>query len=359
MMLSVFCGSREVEEGTEVKLVGSRGLLICDSTGDGELKTEAVVKLPAGKPFESISKAIQVRAVLLGQKDDTNIEHRVTVADPWTGKEKDVLIHFIPSFYTTFQLQTAMSKKFLQVYVIPSSKHNLTLTNHKIEIVDGDKFPELSLTPINGVDDVLVVNSQFEGAYLWELNINDEESSDGGDNKSVKIKFSVDYLPEDLQGEVASTYQTSFQFQDYKTLYTIQAKVEPAKGSEFCRAATMCNMTIQLEQINVSQHTSLYYEVIADQNVWAVCGRQGAVVNIEHSARQNIILEVMPLVGGYLSLPTICLSKYIPAGLGGGQGAILGRAKLEPFASGRVYNMSRSQKLHVLPPVKCQPVQSS
>ena len=76
-----------------------------------------------------------------------------------------------------------MSKKFLQVYVIPTS-------NHKIEIINSDKFPELSLTPINGMDDVLVVNSQFEGAYLWELNINDEERSDGGHNKLVKIKFS-------------------------------------------------------------------------------------------------------------------------------------------------------------------------
>ena len=59
----------------------------------------------------------------------------------------------------------------------------------------------------------------------------------------------------------------------------------------------------------------------------------------------------MPLVGGYLSLPTVRLSKYIPAGQGGGQGAILGGAKLESFASGQVYNMSGSQQLHVLPPV--------
>jgi len=350
MVLSVFCGSREIKEGTEVKLVGSRGLLLSDSVDNDDLKTEAVVKLPAGKPFESISKPILVRAVLLGQKDNTNIEHRVTVFDPWSEKEKDVLIHFIPSFYTTFQLQTAMSKKFLQVYVNPLSRRNLSLTNHKIDIIDSDKFPELSLTPINGVNDVLVVNDQFEGAYLWELNIKAEENEDHCDNKTVKINFSVDYLPEDLPGEVPSTYQTTFQFQDYKTLYTIQAKVDPAKGSEFCRAATMCNMTIQLQQINVSQHTSLFYEVIADQNVWAVCGRQGAVVNIEHSARQNIILEVMPLVGGYLSLPTVRLSKYIPAGQPGGQGG-LGGARLEPFAAGQVYNMSRSQQLHVLPPV--------
>ena len=49
-------------------------------------------------------------------------------------------------------------------------------------------------------------------------------------------------------------------------------------------------MTILIEQINTSPHTSLFYEVIADQNVWAVCGRQGAVVNIEHSARYGLIV---------------------------------------------------------------------
>ena len=59
--------------------------------------------------------------------------------------------------------------------------------------------------------------------------------------------------------------------------------------------------------------------------------------------RQNIILDVMPLVGGYLSLPTVRLSKYIPADakVSGGSGG-LGGARLEPFAAGQVYNMSRS-----------------
>ena len=90
--------------------------------------------------------------------------------------------------------------------------------------------------------------------------------------------------------------------------------------------------------------------MIADQTVWAVCGRQGAVVTIEHGERRNITLDVMPLVGGYLPLPTVRLSKYIPADAKGGHGVGLGGARLEPFAAGQVYNMSRSQQVHVLPP---------
>ena len=50
-------------------------------------------------------------------------------------------------------------------------------------------------------------------------------------------------------------------------------------------------------------------QVIADQSVWAVCGRQGAVLNMENNKKQSIIVEVMPLIGGQLALPSVRLSK--------------------------------------------------
>ena len=30
---------------------------------------------------------------------------------------------------------------------------------------------------------------------------------------------------------------------------------------------------------------SLFYEILADQTQWAVCGKQGAVINIQQSAK--------------------------------------------------------------------------
>ena len=51
--------------------------------------------------------------------------------------------------------------------------------------------------------------------------------------------------------------------------------------------------------------------MIADQAVWAVCGRQGAVVSLTQNNKQNIVVEVMPLIGGHLSLPSIRLSKVL------------------------------------------------
>ena len=74
----------------------------------------------------------------------------------------------------------------------------------------------------------------------------------------------------------------------------------------------------------------------------------------EKALKQTIVIDVMPLVGGHLPLPAIRLSKYssalllqtritilpryIPADTKQG----LGGARLDPFATGQVYNMSRS-----------------
>ena len=78
----------------------------------------------------------------------------------------------------------------------------------------------------------------------------------------------------------------------------------------------------------------------------------------EKALKQTIVIDVMPLVGGHLPLPAIRLSKYsfslslscskplltqlflpryIPADTKQG----LGGARLDPFATGQVYNMSR------------------
>eukprot|EP00092_Neocalanus_flemingeri_P030096 GFUD01032674.1.p1 GENE.GFUD01032674.1~~GFUD01032674.1.p1 ORF type:complete len:1160 (-),score=402.30 GFUD01032674.1:238-3717(-) len=349
MVLSVSTGSKTVEAGTRVCLTSSRGMMIKPEEAGDEFSSKVFVSLPAGEPFQTISVKILVKAVLSNQKDSSSIEHKVTISNPWSNTEKDVFVHFIPAFYTTFQLLTAMDKKFLQIFLYPLTETSFSLSHHQL-VLAGEAFSqELSLKPINREGDVLVVNSNCEGGYLWELNIPSTTEPLEVD-KPVKILFSLAYKETGSHPvEDGEQYGATFQFQNFLTLYTIQARVEPAKGNEFCRAGTMCPMTVQLEQCNLSPHTSLFYEVIADQAMWAVCGRQGAVVNIAQSSKQNIVVEVMPLVGGHLFLPAVRLSKYIPADSKTGGG--LGAARLDPFATGQVYNMSRSQQVHVLPPL--------
>lgn len=56
------------------------------------------------------------------------------------------------------------------------------------------------------------------------------------------------------------------------------------------------------------------YEVLAEQSVWAVCGRTAGVVSFEDNEKtQKVVLDVMPLTSGYLPLPLVRISKYIPA----------------------------------------------
>jgi hypothetical protein len=53
----------------------------------------------------------------------------------------------------------------------------------------------------------------------------------------------------------------------------VKSRIEPTKGIEFCRAASMCHLQLHVQRVNASSHNSLMYEVLADQTMWAVCGR--------------------------------------------------------------------------------------
>ena len=338
LVLTVETGSRVVEEGTELALLSSRGMKM--RTGKEEKYSDKIkVLLPRGEPYQTLSVSVQVKCVLANKKDASTIEHKIDIEDPWNKKYKNVLIHFTPAFYTTFSLLTALEKKFLQIFVYPVGENSFVLDQHKLELCN---TPDLSITAINREDDTLVADSNCEAGYLWQLNIPSDLPASAAETP-VKLQFSVNFRREKNE-PVGDSYEAVFQFDNFLTLYTIQARVEPCKGSEFCRAGTMCPMTIVLEKSSPSDLTNLYYEVLADQAVWAVCGRQGGVVSLAQT-RQTILVEVMPLLGGHLALPAVRLSKYIPAETAG-----CGNARLDPFSPGQVYNMSRSQQVHVLPP---------
>ena len=263
--LSVMTGSRVVEPGTRISLQASRGLRLRTDTAQ-EYADTIEVELPGAGAYQTISSPVHVRCFLSNQKDASTIEHRVQISDPW-GAARDAFIHFTPAFYSTFQLLTAMDKKFLQIFLFPVGDNCFRLDSHKMTL---SALPEeLSLTPINSDDDVLVSDANCEAGYLWQLNIAKDAPSDIF-NKLVKVNFTVNYKErnKDSDGE---KYEANFSFQNFLTLYTIQVKVEPSKGNEFCRASSICPMTIQLEQCNDSPHTNLYYEVSAlDKNTF-VC----------------------------------------------------------------------------------------
>ena len=76
----------------------------------------------------------------------------------------------------------------------------------------------------------------------------------------------------------------------------------------------MCHLQLEVARVSSTiSHHSLMYEVLADQTMWAVCGRTAGVVSFETVDRQSVTLDVMPLIGGFLPLPIVRLAKYIPA----------------------------------------------
>lgn len=150
----------------------------------------------------------------------------------------------------------------------------------------------------------------------------------------------------------------------------------------------MCHLCLTVTRmINGPSQTptpQLMYEVLADQTMWAVCGRTAGVVSLETLEKQSVTLDVMPLTSGYLPLPVVRLSRYIPAAelksgektnffirnledsfdfafLNENKNKILffsdvsrktevaGGPRLEPFSPGQVYNASKAQQVHVLP----------
>lgn len=82
------------------------------------------------------------------------------------------------------------------------------------------------------------------------------------------------------------------------------------------------------------------YEVLADQNTWAVCGRSSGVVSMQDVQSTVITVEVLPLSAGFLALPTIRILKYVSKEAA--------QPKLQQFPPGQIYNSTKSIQIHVL-----------
>ena len=78
-------------------------------------------------------------------------------------------------------------------------------------------------------------------------------------------------------------------------------------------------------------------QVLADQAIWAVCGRAAAVVDMSSVPKQTVAVEVMPLVGGHLRLPKVRVSKYV-------EGAGSGRASVSSVNAGNVSKAVRDRR---------------
>lgn len=258
---------------------------------------------------------------------------------------------------SSFRLHTAHTRKFVQIVVVGLNVQMLELSEPTLTVTGNEDVRLGSLNPTSGQK--LIVGNGMDVSFMWQLDVGNIE-----DTRPIKTEFTVHYSPVINLTKLISESQTqiyhcNFDINDYRTLFVVKSLVEPAKGSEFCRAGTMCHLQLHVQRVSASSHSSLMYEVLADQTMWAVCGRTAGVISLDSVDKQNVTLDVMPLIGGFLPLPLVRLSKYIPADQKTYSrdpnrkpelsSHTTSHPRLEPFSPGQVYNSSKAQQVHVLP----------
>lgn len=348
LMLSVSSGSNCIENGAIINLKPSRGLKFKGFSNNNEWLEVIEIPLPSVKPFQTVSLPLNVIAHFGPQKNANTVEHRVTLQCEWASSPYYISLHFLPPFLTAHKLHTCGTRKYVQVVVHGLTKKQFAFQNTELESTDEGA---VILKSLNNYGQILDVSSEQSACFLWEIMTEDVETL------PLKFLFTASYQLKEEINNPLQQYQLYFRLENYKTLYTVRARVEPPKGSEFCRAGIVCNMHITINQSSSTVFTSLMYEVVADQAMWAVCGRTAGVVNIDSGGKHSVTIDVMPLIGGFLPLPTVRLSKYIPAepakpqdvSQGKDGGSYQNVARLEPFDPGQVYSWSRATQVHVLP----------
>ncbi|XP_050448380.1 trafficking protein particle complex subunit 10 [Cataglyphis hispanica] len=373
--LVISSGSTKITNEMKLKLRTSRGLTVQSQSVEKVMVKELEISLPTCEPFQIIKIQLKVLAELPPKKDASSMEHKLNIQCPWD-LEESILLHFGPPLMSNMKLHTAKQRKFIQIVVTGLTNQLLQLTEPELTTITSIDVTFKSLNPIAGQR--LVIGNGMNVSFMWELEIGKDERS----TMPIKTDFRVKYIAVSDTEELIDTcidddllhihnleriekacslYRCNFDITDYVTLFTVSSKVETSgSGGEFCRAGSMCHLCLtvmrMLPSVSPNPPPQLMYEVLADQTMWAVCGRTAGIVSLEVVEKQSVTLDVMPLTSGFLPLPVVRLSRYIPAteskndiirnknDLGSGP-------RLEPFSPGQVYNASKAQQVHVLPAV--------
>lgn len=303
-----------------------------------KFQSEIVVKLSNVKSFEERTVQLAVLCDLPGQRDEKLIEQRVSLQCPWSRSEIQIPLTFMPAMVASCRLHSSGSKKFLQV-MVKGLEAQLKLTDVSMTC----EYKGVTLHDRNPKSkDEYVTHKNRIISYLWEIEV--EPLKAEGELAMIKVNFALNYAyvsPEGTVSPIQKHYHCKFDVTDYTTLFRIEAKIEP---SELCRVGSVYHLNLKVIKIQENPFVDLMYEVMADQNIWAVVGRTAGVISMIDREAQTVSVEVLPLSTGFLPLPNIRLSKYISAD----KNEIILHPKLQPFAPGQIYNSTKSVQIHVL-----------
>ncbi|KAH9632586.1 hypothetical protein HF086_012393 [Spodoptera exigua] len=292
--------SKKSETNTTILLKTSSGLLIRFADDDTAMSRELNIKVPALEPFQT---------------------SKVWLTCPWREAVTEVPLDFTPPMVASWRLLTSNTRKFIHITLKSTVVHlvQFALTDPKLEC-DGNNDMVADLNPKNS-DHMMIASDGTTASFMWEL-LKDPLVKGG----PMKATFSVNYRPSDVEGP-GRPFTCPFDIQDYTTLFVIRTKLEPSKGSDFCRASQMCCLQLSVQRVRV------------------------LTMECTSTEPQNVTLDVMPLVAGYLPLPTVRLSKYIAANTKDPKKDISAHPRLEPFSPGQVYHAGKAKQVHVLPPM--------
>jgi len=89
----------------------------------------------------------------------------------------------------------------------------------------------------------------------WHLRPCAKIPSDHGLIWEINLKMTIDL------GQLTVWSFDCHSYFYFQTLYLLSSRIDPAKGGELCRASTICSLSIVVQQVQLSNHTSLMYEV--------------------------------------------------------------------------------------------------
>uniref|UniRef100_A0A6P7FLM5 Trafficking protein particle complex subunit 10 isoform X1 n=1 Tax=Diabrotica virgifera virgifera TaxID=50390 RepID=A0A6P7FLM5_DIAVI len=334
MNLITTMGSYSIDASSKIKLIASPGLSL-QTEPDEPLQSMLEIEVGQNVPFSSSRRSLRVLA------DPLLKDNQVTIHVPWTTKPIVVVLSFTPPLTSSWKLFTVLTKKFVQV-TVTGQCDNLVARGVNLNVGGVCELVERNCLSSQ------IISNGSNNSYIWEMFLTSEMDA------LIKAEFSLIYNFDKQTGS-NKLFQYFFEIADYQTLYILDTSVEPAKGSEFCKVGIVCHLHLTIENTlcptQAESVKSIMYEVLAEQSVWAVCGRTAGVVSFELQEKsQTVVLEVMPLTSGHLPLPLVRISKYIPAEIGSTDKSKKGdtHPRLEPFSPGQVYNKSKGTQVHVI-----------
>lgn len=341
VVLQLNSGSSHFEDNMSISLRASHGLKMkLETDMKRELSDEINLNIsPALAPFETFTIPLAIKAKLTAQKDSSAVEHSISLT--WTPSDSNSLkvisahFHLLPPFLSFHKLHTCNQRKFVEISVHCLTNNQFSMRNPDLKLLENSDILIKPLLPTQKLD----IRKEQSAHFMWEL-LQADASLNAG-----KTLFSIDYrLTNDALMDW-QCYEHEFKLQNYQTFYAVRQSIEAVKGSEFCRVGTLCNLIVGITKLfPANDHISIMYEIIADQNMWSLNGKIAGVVSIENV--HEVSFEVIPLISGYLPLPTIRLSKYVASNT---NESTTNEAKLIAFDVGQVYNWNRASQVHILP----------